>query len=78
VAAHGAAVSDPVNHPNHYTFGRFEVLEVIEDWQLGFHLGQVVKYVARAGRKDPTKTVEDLRKAEFYLKRAIDRMGAQA
>ena len=63
---------DPVNHPSHYTCGRrFEVIEVLEDWRLPFHLANSVKYIARAGRKDPTKTVEDLQKAVWYLNRYI-------
>lgn len=64
-----------VDHPPHYTFGRFEVIEVIEDWQLNFNLGNALKYLARAGRKDPSKLIEDLQKAEFYLKREIARLG---
>lgn len=62
---------DIVNHPPHYTFGKFEVIDVIEDWKLAYHLGNVVKYIARAGRKDPGKELEDLRKARFYLDRYI-------
>ena len=69
----GPAASDPVNHPAHYTPGRLEVIDVIEDWDLGFCLGNAVKYIARAGRKDPAKLVEDLEKAEFYLRREIER-----
>lgn len=61
---------DNVNHPQHYIEGReYEPIDVIEDWGLGYNLGQVVKYVSRAGRKGDA--VEDLRKAEFYLKRQI-------
>ena len=64
---------DMVSHPPHYTFGNTEVLDVIEDWQLNFHRGQVVKYVARAGRKHKTLagTILDLEKARFYLTREI-------
>lgn len=62
---------DPVNHPNHYVQGGIEVICAIEAWELGFLLGNVIKYVARAGKKDPTKLLEDLRKAEFYLRRQI-------
>lgn len=62
---------DAVAHPPHYTFGKIEVISVIEDWKLGFHLGSAVKYIARAGKKDPTKLVEDLRKARWYLDRLI-------
>lgn len=69
-------MTDPVVHPSHYTFGRFEVIDVIEDWKLGFALGNAVKYVARAGRKDPAKTIEDLKKARFYLDREIARLEA--
>lgn len=53
---------DSVNHPSHYTGGRIEVIDFIEDQHLGFHLGNAVKYISRAGRKDPARTVEDLRK----------------
>lgn len=67
-------VSDSVNHPSHYTFGKIEVLDFIEDKKLGFHLGNAVKYISRAGRKDPAKTVEDLRKAAWYLNRQIERL----
>lgn len=60
---------DPINHPPHYTFGKIEVIDVIEDWGLSFHLAQVVKYVARSKHKG--KELEDLRKAQFYLNRLI-------
>ena len=61
---------DNVNNPSHYTQGRsFEPLDVINDWELGFCLGNALKYIARAGRKGCT--VEDLKKAIFYLNREI-------
>lgn len=64
--------NDPVNHPAHYTEGhRIEVIEFLEDWMLPFHLANTVKYICRAGRKDPDRTVEDLRKARWYLDRYI-------
>lgn len=66
--------SDVVNHPAHYTFGRFEVIDVIEDWKLPYHLGNSVKYIARQGRKDPAKTLEDLKKARWYLNRYITKL----
>lgn len=69
-----ATAPDPVKHPPHYTMGGIEVLDAILAWDLGFCLGNVVKYVARAGRKDPAKTVEDLKKAEVYLRREIERL----
>lgn len=66
-------MTDPVNHPPHYlTNRRFEPLEVILDWELSYCLGNVVKYVARAGRKDDV--IIDLRKAQFYLAREIGRL----
>lgn len=64
--------NDPVFSPAHYNTGKIEVIEAIEDWKLCYHLGSVVKYTARAGRKDPTKTVEDLKKAVWYLNRKIE------
>lgn len=63
--------NDPVNHPSHYTDGQIEVIDFIEDKKLGFHLGNTVKYIARAGKKDPAKTLEDLKKAKWYLERYI-------
>lgn len=67
-------VCDNVNHPAHYTSGKIEVIDFIEDKKLGFHLGNAVKYISRAGRKDPAKTIEDLRKAAWYLNRQIKRL----
>jgi len=64
--------SDEVNHPSHYTFGKFEVIDVIEDWQLNFHRANVIKYVARAGRKN--NEIQDLKKAQYYLNREIKRI----
>lgn len=64
-------MSDNINHPKHYNVGKVEVIDVIEDWDLGFCLGNVVKYIARAGHKDPSAKVEDLKKAEWYLHRYI-------
>lgn len=66
--------NDPVNHPGHYTFGKFEVIDVIEDWGLNYNRSCVIKYVARAGRKDPAKEAEDLKKARFYLDREIEKL----
>jgi Protein of unknwon function (DUF3310) len=61
-----------VDHPKHYNAGKIEVIDAIEDWKLGFHLGNVVKYVARAEHKG--KTLEDLKKAQWYLNRAIEKL----
>ena len=67
-------MDDSVNHPAHYTFSSVEVLDAIEAWKLPYHLGNAVKYIARAGRKDPAKEIEDLKKAQFYLSRYIERL----
>ena len=64
-------MADAVNHPSHYNEGEFEVIDVLEDWNLGFHLGNTVKYIGRAGKKDPAKTIEDLKKSKWYLDRYI-------
>lgn len=64
-----------VNHPNHYggVENVYEVIKVCESWELDkdAYLFNVVKYVARAGKKDPAKELEDLKKAAFYLDRKI-------
>lgn len=70
---------DPINNPSHYAAGRkYETIDVIEDWELSYRLGNSVKYISRAGRKDPAKTIEDLKKAKWYLEREIASLeGAQ-
>lgn len=65
------AKNDPVNKPAHYTDGKIEVIDFIEDKKLGFCLGNAIKYISRAGKKDPTKEVEDLKKARWYIDRRI-------
>jgi hypothetical protein len=66
-----AKLADQVNHPAHYTRGGIEAIDVIEAWDLGFCLGNTVKYIARAGHKGDA--LEDLRKARWYLDREIAR-----
>lgn len=64
-----------VSHPSYYTKGRvFEPIFVINDWCLGFNLGNVVKYISRAGRKGVGRTLEDLEKARFYLDFEIEKL----
>lgn len=64
---------DAVNSPSHYAEGReFETIDVIEDWGLGYHLGNAVKYISRAGRKDDI--LQDLKKAQWYLNREIENL----
>ena len=64
--------NDSVNHPSHYTDGKIEVIDFIEDKKLGYHLGNACKYICRAGKKDPAKRVEDLRKAIWYVNRQAE------
>lgn len=59
--------------PNYYSEGRkYEPKDVIRDWGLNFNLGNVVKYVSRAGRKDPNTLIEDLLKARDYIQFELD------
>lgn len=60
-----------VNHPQHYNDGKIEVIDFIEDKKLGFHLGNAIKYISRAGKKEPNKVIEDIQKAIWYLERYI-------
>lgn len=62
-------MSDPIN-PQHYTSGGIETIDFIEAKELNFHLGNVVKYVSRAGKKGDR--TEDLKKALWYLMREIE------
>jgi len=64
-------VKEAVNHPDHYGGDTaYEAIKVIEAWDLGFHLGNVVKYISRAGKKTKN-TNEDLKKAKWYLERYL-------
>lgn len=67
-------MSEAVNHPEHYSPGTYETINVIEAWGLGFCLGNCIKYISRAGKKDPNKKLEDLKKARWYLDREIDKL----
>ena len=64
---------EEVNHPDHYLQSTgFEVIDVIEAWDLNFCLGNAVKYIARAGIKNPQKKKQDLEKAVWYIERVIE------
>lgn len=65
---------DNINCPAHYTSGKIEVIDFIEDQRLGYNLGNAVKYISMAGKKDPDKTAEDLQKAAWYINREINRI----
>lgn len=70
------AVPEQVDHPSHYggKDNPYEAIKVLSAWRLGFLLGNCVKYISRAGKKDPSKLVEDLKKARWYLDDAIQRL----
>lgn len=65
---------EAVNHPSHYGGEQnpYEAIKVIEAWSLGFCLGNCVKYISRAGKKDDI--IQDLEKAKWYLQREIDKL----
>ena len=63
-----------IEHPSYYQSSKFEVIDIIEEFKFGFNLGNVVKYILRAGKKDPTKYIEDLKKAKWYLEREINNL----
>jgi hypothetical protein len=65
-----------VNHPQHYggENNPYEVIKVIDAWELGFCLGNTVKYISRAGKKDTKKELEDLKKALWYFQHHINKI----
>jgi len=65
--------ADVVNNPAHYTDGGIETIDYIEAKGLGYHLGNAVKYISRAGKKGTNQGLEDLKKAQWYLARAIEK-----
>jgi hypothetical protein len=71
-------MKESVNHPDHYGGAQnpYEAIKVIRAWGLNFALGNAVKYIARAGKKDPAKHIEDLQKAVFYLQNEIANLQA--
>ena len=66
------AEHDPIHRPAHYTQSAVEPIDAIEAWGLGYHLGNVVKYIARHQHKG--QPLEDLQKAAWYLGRGIERL----
>lgn len=66
--------SESVNHPSHYggENNKYEVIKVIEALNMDFHMGNAFKYIARSGKKDPEKEIEDLKKAVWYINRKIE------
>lgn len=72
-------VDQNVQHPIYYggADDTYEAIKVIEAWNLGFHLGNTVKYISRAGKKDGNSATQDLKKALFYLNREIELLEKQ-
>jgi hypothetical protein len=69
-------MDDAINHPAHYTqFGNLECIQVTE--RFNFCRGNAIKYIWRAGGKDATKEIEDLKKAVWYINREIERLEKQ-
>ena len=64
-------MEEKVNNPTHYHPGTYEAIKVINAWGLGFSLGNVIKYISRAGRKNGSSELEDLKKAQWSLDSAI-------
>ena len=73
-----AKEKEQVKHPEHYggEENLYEVIKVIEAWDLDFQLGNTVKYIARAGKKNAETDLEDLKKARWYLTRKINNLEA--
>lgn len=67
---------EAVDHPAHYggADNPYEAIKVIDNWKLNFNLGNTVKYISRAGKKNAEKTIEDLEKAAWYLNREIQNL----
>lgn len=66
---HKVNISNAVDHPQHYQGHNFEVIDIIDDYNLGFNLGNAIKYILRAGKKDDY--CQDLNKAIWYLNREV-------
>lgn len=65
-------MKETINHPEHYGGDNtYEAIKVIEAWNLDFSLGNTIKYISRAGKKDKSKEIEDMKKALWYLDRKI-------
>lgn len=67
-------MNDVVNHPSHYTDGKIEVITYIDDKNFNYCRGNAIKYISRAGKKNPEKEIEDLKKAEWYIHHEIERL----
>lgn len=68
-----SATPDSIN-PAHYNQGGIEVFDFIDAYNLDLYVGTAVKYLARAGKKDPAKEIEDIKKAMRYLDRRLENL----
>ena len=66
--------NDNVNYTAHYTEGKIEVIDYIQDKGFNFFRGNAIKYISRAGKKDKEKEIEDLQKSVWYLNKGIERL----
>ena len=67
--------NDSIKHPSHYTKGKIEVWDFIADQKLNYNRGCIIKYICRAGLKDKSTELEDLKKALAYLEKEIKEVG---
>jgi len=74
--SHPVHTGDLVNHPPHYKVGGIETIDFIEAKQLDYHLGNVVKYITRSNYKG--SKLDDLKKAQWYLNRAVENESAKS
>lgn len=76
----GEEKKESINHPTHYGGQQnpYEAIKIIEALDLGFCLGNTLKYISRAGKKDQAKEIEDLKKARWYLDREIQKLEHKA
>lgn len=65
-------MENKVNHPSYYNEGKIEVIDYIIDKDFNFCLGNAIKYISRAGKKNPDKKIEDLEKAIWYINKEIE------
>ena len=70
--------NDNIKHPAHYCFSKYHPIDVIRAWRLNFNLGNVIKYIARAGRKEDNSMIQDLEKAKEYLEHEINALKEEA
>jgi len=69
-------MKEMINNPTHYggKYNQYEAIKVIDAWDLGFSLGNTIKYISRAGKKNPDAELEDLKKAKWYLEHHIQNL----